>query len=404
MKKIIKFIFLFFILLVVSGCSTPTPPEKEKYIITIEYNNGLLTDELVIEEGSKIIIEEEVEYSGYKFCGWFLDKEFTTPLTLDYIPDENVTIYAKWEVIENKVTFYVDEEVFDEQIVIEKGYAEDPGAPTKPGYKFYYWSSTKEGDKVFNFDKRISKDTNVYAHFRPTEFTVTYNLNYDVYYTKNELFVDYFTDFYNFMLENTEVDFSQYKIENVEQFLEFCANWDANGRDSFYGVGDAFDEYYVTVDIGGTLENQPTSTFIGYCYQNNKYEEFIPFLMQFFAYWRTDEGYTGGGDDPNNLGNDFFASPWASLVDTCKFFYFTSKNLNDTYPWFNSKRVKDALDNVPGVVGDSLPTVGTIEDPVKFIDPVRKGYKFLGWYDENDNLVTEAYYAMTVKAKWEEEK
>ena len=125
--------------------------------------------------------------------------------------------------------------------------------------------------------------------------------------------------------------------------------------------------------------------------------------MQFFAYWRTDEGYTGGKDDPDNLGNDFFASPWASLVDTCKFFHFTSKNLNDTYSWFNSQRVKDALDNVPGVIGDSLPTIGTIVSPVKFINPVRKGYKFLGWYDENDNLVTEAYHAMTVKAKWEKE-
>lgn len=400
MKKIIKFIFIFLILLM-AGCTNPTPPQK--YIITLEYNNGELADELVIEEGTEISINEEIEYSGYDFSGWFLDEQLTIPLPLDYIPSGDITIYAKWEVSKNKVIFYVDEEVFNEQIIEEKGYASDPGVPTKSGYDFVYWASTKDGSIKFNFDRRITKDTYVYAHFRPTEFCVTYDLNYDVYYTKYDLYVDYFTDFYNFMLEHTDVDFSNYKIETVEQFLEFCANWDANGKDSFYGVGDAFDKYYVTVDIGGSLENQPETTFIGYCYKNNKYEEFIPFLMQFFAYWRTDEGYTGGKDDPDNLGNDFFASPWASLVDTCKFFHFTSKNLNDTYSWFNSQRVKDALDNVPGVIGDSLPTVGTIVNPVKFINPVRKGYKFLGWYDENDNLVTEAYHAMTVKAKWEKE-
>ena len=29
--------------------------------------------------------------------------------------------------------------------------------------------------------------------------------------------------------------------------------------------------------------------------------------MQFFAYWRTDEGYTGGSDDPNVFNPQMFS-------------------------------------------------------------------------------------------------
>ena len=130
------------------------------------------------------------------------------------------------------------------------------------------------------------------------------------------------------------------------------------------------------------------------------YEEFIPFLMTFFAYWRTDEGYTGSSSDPNNTGNDFFASAWASLVDTCKFFYFTSDNLNDTYPWFKSERVKDALDNVPGTDKTIKLLYGNIENPVVLPPVTRDGFEFLGWYDENGEKVEIVYNEMTVYAKW----
>ena len=142
-----------------------------------------------------------------------------------------------------------------------------------------------------------------------------------------------------------------------------------------------------------------------YCYQNNKYRDFIDHLIIFFEYWRTDEGYTGGADDPNNLGNDFFAEPWASLVDTCKFFKFTSENLNDTYSWFRSERVKDALDNIPSVININVDKVGSKIDPIYLPTlNVRNGYNFVGWVDENGNSITTVNKAMKLTAVWEKVK
>jgi len=404
MKKITKFLLLLIILFTLTCCSIPPePPVKEEYVVTVEYNNGEGSNEFILEEGSTVKIEEKLEYEDHTFGGWYLDEQLTIPLTAEYIISSNITVYAKWDIIKNKVIFYNGDQIFKEQMVAKKEYAEDPGIPTKEGYEFSYWSTTPEGEQVFNFNKRITKETNVYAQFIPKEFTIKYDLGFEVFYTKRNLYIDFFTDFYNFMVEYTQANFLRYSIDNAEQFLAFCENWNSNGKDSFGGVGDAFGKYFVAREIGGTLDSQPETSFIGYCYKNKKYVDFIPHLMEFFAYWRTDEGYTGGPSDPNNLGNDFFASPWAALVDTCKFFYFTSDNLNDTYPWFRSERVKNALDNVPGLETFNYPTDGTIESPVILIDAVRNGYTFLGWFDEDGNQITEVYKEMTVYAKWEKQ-
>ena len=42
-----------------------------------------------------------------------------------------------------------------------------------------------------------------------------------------------------------------------------------------------------------------------------------------------------------------------------------------------------------------------IDNPVVLKEPVRNGYTFLGWFDENDNKVTVGDHEMTVTAKWE---
>lgn len=237
-------------------------------------------------------------------------------------------------------------------------------------------------------------------------FEVKLDYGYQTFLTKEDLYNSFFTDFYNFMLENTDVDFKRYGIKNLNAFLKFSATWEADDSHSFYGVGHAFGKYFVHKDVGGKLEEQPKTSFVGYLYKRELYTEFIPFLMRFFEYWRTDEGYSFSANDPDNTGNDFFADPWASLVDTCKFFHFTSKNLNDTYAWFKSERVKDALDNIPGVNLETI-IVGSKDNPVTLKELKREEYTFLGWYDskkEDANKLTVIDQEMTVYAKWKRNK
>lgn len=46
-------------------------------------------------------------------------------------------------------------------------------------------------------------------------------------------------------------------------------------------MGFSFHKYYLTPEEGGKIENQPESTFIGYCYHNNLFTDFLDFLITF---------------------------------------------------------------------------------------------------------------------------
>lgn len=398
MKKYLKYILLFIFIFVLVGCET-----EKQFTVTYVFGDNINVETYEVEKGNTINLPQDT-YEGYDILGFYLDKDYKNTLDNNYSVNKNITIYVKIELEKYDVIFYNEDNIYEQYKVEYKSKVTAPTNLQKENYVLAGWCTDPNIEKLFDFDTAIDKNISLYAVWKMKEFQITYNYGHELYDTKHDLYVAFFTDFYNFMLENTDVDFSQFNITTVEEFLEFSLDWNANGRDSFYGVGDAFSKYYVTIDIGGTLENQPTSTFIGYCYHNNKYLDFIPFLMRFFAYWRTDEGYTGGRDDPNNLGNDFFASAWASLVDTCKFFYFTSVNLNDTYPWFRSERVKNALDNVPTVLSYDLIKEGYYPEVIRLKNIEREGYIFLGWFDsleENANQIFTVDETTTVYAKWE---
>lgn len=396
MKKFFKYLIIVVSLILLIGCTSP----KEQYVITIEYNNGEINNEILWTEGTNLEIYETVEYLGYDFVGWYLDEELTIPLGKNYKVESNITVYAKWEVAKHTVSLYSDGKLFKE-IEVEHNKTIDANLiPEKEGYSFSYWSYKEDGSERFSIYNKVTSDIVLYAQYQLTEFEVTCILKDAEYDSKDDLYNSFFTDFYNFLLNNTDINFEKLNISNLDDFLLVCKDWNAYNKNSFYGIGDQFSKYFLTIEVGGKLENQPDTTFIGYCYKNSMYKDFIPFLMTFFAYWRTDEGYTGSSSDPSNTGNDFFASSWASLVDTCKFFYFTSANLNDTYPWFNSQRVKDALDNIPGVNDGVLKYYGNIVNPVVLETPSREGYEFIGWYNENNEKIEIVYNEQTLYAMW----
>ena len=196
----------------------------------------------------------------------------------------------------------------------------------------------------------------------------------DLWLSKKSLFESFFGDFYEFIKShNGEEDLKKHSIKSLDDFLKF-AYWYAYGMENCYGMGFAFHKYYLTVMEGGTLDEQPESTFIGYCFKNGKYIDFLNFLVTFFAWWRNDEGCTCF--DPYNHADESFNSSWALLVDTCKLFYFTAETV---FHW-QSFRVKYALDNIPGVILSKYK-----ENYDGKLPKIRvAGYQFDGWFDEKD--------------------
>ena len=202
-----------------------------------------------------------------------------------------------------------------------------------------------------------------------------HQIGVDFWNSKEELFQAFYGEFYQFIFAHGgEKDLESHGIHSVNDFYAY-ADWFAGGKDSCYAMGFAFHKYYLTVEEGGTIENQPTDTFIGYCYHHHKFRDFLEFLITFFAWWRNDEGCTCF--DPYNHADEFFNSSWAALVDTSKLFYLTSETV---YHW-QSFRVKYALDHIPGVILKHP----TVEDKKMWV----AGYEFLGFASKNGvNIAT----------------
>lgn len=230
-------------------------------------------------------------------------------------------------------------------------------------------------------------------------FKVKYSLGehkigYDFWLSKKQLIDSFFGDFYEFILNhNGENDLNKKNIKSKEDFIKF-ADWYADGQENCYGMGFAFHDYFLSAEEGGKIEDQPCDTFIGYCYHNGKYLDFINFLITFFAWWRNDEHCTCF--DPYNHADDFFNSNWAVLVDTCKLFYFSA----ETVFWWQSFRVKYAIDNIPGTFKSEYFEEKEYDEEVILPRLRVSGYEFLGWYDKDDNKVERVNSDIEVEAKF----
>lgn len=209
------------------------------------------------------------------------------------------------------------------------------------------------------------------------------------YLSKEQLCEAFFTDFYYYIVSyHGTSHLEKNELYDVYDFVELSQNFTGAGANNLYGIGNIAGRYLLEKDINGILENQTENAFFGFCYQNGMYQDVLPFFINFFAYWRIDEGYA----NKSNYGADIFAESWAPTVDIAKFFYY-----NEESSYVKTDRMIDCLTNTASVV------YGMDDD----IMNIRlRGYKFVGWYDNPEftgDKLTDLTGHKKLYAKWEED-
>jgi len=412
-----------------------------KYSISIDYVNGLI-DELPINPTCLDIQDIEVAYDAFKKVPeekldkiTNIDKITTLYELLPKLRQVQVVYDVINDVLnselsaslKNKITFvqeklaemedeYIsllpkfDEEKFAEiSLEIEKIFAiyeEDAKAfdlnvITIPIYMEQYYSDKITGlyEEYQTYDKELKalittydKLETLYNNLMEIEKSTDtiYYLNSgmisNVYTSKEQLCEAFFTDFYYYIVayHGTEHLEKNY-LFNVNNFVELSQDFTGAGANNLYGIGNIAGRYMLTKDINGILENQSDNGFFGFCYKYGLYEDLLPFLINFFAYWRIDEGYA----NTSNYGADIFAESWAPTVDIAKFFYY-----DENTSYVKTERMIDCLTNTASVV------YGLDEDPMNI---KLRGYKFMGWYDNPElsgNPVTDLTVHKKLYAKW----
>ncbi|HHX00250.1 MAG TPA: InlB B-repeat-containing protein [Acholeplasmataceae bacterium] len=190
---------------------------------------------------------------------------------------------------------------------------------------------------------------------------IKYVLNGGIWAPKDEVKEAFYTELYNFVNSNYDTELKEMSL------ADFIVS-------EPYIIGNMVGKYFLKEEVGGKVENQPENYFIGYLYRNKKFLDLIPHLIHFFALWREIENCT----EPN--ATDFFANSWASLVDTAKFFkYTTVEDLRKSpeAPSVQDPRILNMLQNCPGLY--HAPT--EFEEGARIPKPKRDNYEFIGWYD-----------------------
>ena len=222
-----------------------------------------------------------------------------------------------------------------------------------------------------------------------------YTLGVDIFKNKDHLIKSFYSDFYEFIITqpNGLLDLNKKNIYNKEDFIVFASDWYADGMENCYGVGHAFNKYYLEKTTDANINSQNNETFIGFLNEKQKYTVFLDFLITFFAWWRNDEKYTTF--NPYNYGDQFFYDSWAALVDTAKLFYFTAETV---YHW-QSFRVKYALDNIPGVILSEFAEEINFEGELLLPKLRVAGFEFKGWFTIQGKEVTTVKNDLKVYAK-----
>ena len=333
----------------------------------------------------------------YNFIGWYLNDELVT--FIDPSTNQNVTLVAKWQknvdiaaaklIVDliNSLPYHI---TYNDKLKIDF---------IKQKYDELNNQTKELVTNIEELNQKISKIENI----EQDTSTITYVLGDHIYVSKEELFKNFFSDFYKYIVTYHGDEYlknnSVININNIDEFVELAGNFNGAGYSNLYGIGHLAGRYMLVRDVNGVIENQPESGFIGYCYQNGLYKDLLPFFIRFFAYWRIDEKYA----NESNYGADIFAEGWAPTVDIAKFFYYTEDNLPTKALY--TERMIDCFTNIASVIYTELPTTPS----VGMILPTEvklRGYVFEGWYDnpeftgEKITRIDDVSKKIILYAKW----
>src|SRR5690606_25054037 len=80
--------------------------EINQYTITFDSNGGSAVTPITQDYDTSVTEPAEPTKDYYIFIGWYSNSGLTNAYTFTTIPAQDITLYAKWELIEYVVSFY----------------------------------------------------------------------------------------------------------------------------------------------------------------------------------------------------------------------------------------------------------------------------------------------------------
>lgn len=154
---------------------------------------GSSVADAAVAVGSVAAKPNDPSRDGYAFAGWFTEPLCRAGYEYDFTAavEENLTLYAKWTQTEVTVRLHLYDDVYGDPIRVEIGsLLTAPPAPIRENYVFTAWYADAQRTREFDFTSPMSGDITLYAGWKLTKATITYNLNYPEAGTPETALVD----------------------------------------------------------------------------------------------------------------------------------------------------------------------------------------------------------------------
>ncbi|MCU0105516.1 DUF4886 domain-containing protein [Acholeplasma vituli] len=155
---------------------TPIPG---KFLVVFDSDFGTPYEPVLVTAGSVLTEPETPVKEGYIFDGWYTDLSYTTEWDFTDVVNNNLTLYAKWNLIKPVVTFDTEGGSEVDSIVASRGRTiARPEDPVKAGFVFAGWFMDEAYENLFNFETEVvMEDITLYAKWASeTNFNQTFKV------------------------------------------------------------------------------------------------------------------------------------------------------------------------------------------------------------------------------------
>jgi len=158
---------------------------KNVNVVTFKYNDGRDDTVVTIDVGSKVSKPADPTSDDYIFTGWFKDAACTVSFDFGAAVSEDQTIYAGWRRSSVRLTFNLNYSgapaATNVNVALDQAITVPASVVTeREMYAFEGWylkAFPTETDAAVDLSKGISDDTVLYAKWRRTHYSVTFDPN-----------------------------------------------------------------------------------------------------------------------------------------------------------------------------------------------------------------------------------
>lgn len=148
-----------------TGESTQQWYLQKDVTVTFDSKGGSQVPAQTIRQGAQAT-EPTVTREHAKFKGWYTDETYTTKWDFTQPVDEDMTLYADWDVEKVTVDFEENGGLILQPVELEYGSLLPEQDSSKPGYTFLGWYTEKNLETKWDFATPVTKSMTLYAKWK----------------------------------------------------------------------------------------------------------------------------------------------------------------------------------------------------------------------------------------------